>query len=431
MTRTIPPSTGKHQRSTYKLLERLLGAAATTPLDLLSTLVQDVVDSDRLTMTGGRLWQLDAAADEYVLVYQVGEVEFLDSGTRRHVRDMPSMTELSKSRLVVVDGDNAHGHRMYSLAGVGDPVQRPSGTLYPYAIAFTAHEQSDEYRDAMVVIGAAATTALRNMKQTHRDALMQRDLDQAWEIQRGLVPDHATSFRDYDIYGISVPDSVVGGDYFDYLRTPGDDDRLGIVVSDAASKGLPAAVQALFVSGAVRMGISFNTKITSLIARLNTLLYDTFPLERFVSLFYCELTPSANGLVLYANAGHCPPVLHRHTEGSSHLLQPTGGILGIVEDQYVGVENVNMQPGDVLVMYTDGITEAQSKTGELFGEERLQRIIALNSAASAYHIALAILEDVQHFAAGASYSDDRTLVVVKRQRQPDLPAALPAAAPAA
>lgn len=430
---TLPnvSSSGKHQRSTYKLIERLLGAAATSPLELLCTLVQDVVDSDRLSMTGGRLWQLDATADEYILAYQVGEVEFLDGGTRRHVRDMPPMAELSKNRIVVVDGDNAHGHRVYSLTGVGDPVQRPSGTLYPYALAFTAHDHTDEFRDAMVVIGAAATTALRNMKQTHRETLLQRDLDQAWEIQRGLVPDHATSFRDYDIYGISVPDSVVGGDYFDYLHTPGDDDRLGIVVSDAASKGLPAAVQALFVSGAVRMGISFNTKITSLIARLNALLYDTFPLERFVSLFYCELTPSANGLVLYANAGHCPPVLHRHALGTSVLLQPTGGILGIVDDQYVGVENVNMQPGDVLVMYTDGITEAQDRAGTIYGESRLQGVIADACTGSAYEVALAILDDVQRFAAGATYSDDRTLVVIKRRFPSDLSAALPAAAPAA
>jgi sigma-B regulation protein RsbU (phosphoserine phosphatase) len=269
----------------------------------------------------------------------------------------------------------------------------------------------------MVVIGAAATTALRNMAQSHRETQLRRDLDQAWEIQRGLVPDHATTFRDYDIYGISIPDSVVGGDYFDYLHTPDDDDRLGIVVSDAASKGLPAAVQALFVSGAVRMGISFNTKITSLIARLNALLYETFPLERFVSLFYCELTPSANGLVLYANAGHCPPVLYHSSTASSTLLQPTGGILGIVEEQYVGVENVNMQPGDVLVLYTDGITEAQDRNGTIYGEARLQNLVSQASGASSYHIAMAILEDVQQFASGSAYSDDQTLVVIKRQGQ--------------
>jgi sigma-B regulation protein RsbU (phosphoserine phosphatase) len=412
----VPPS-GKHQRSTYKLIERLLGAAPGSPRELLTTLVQDVVDSDRLSMTGGRLWQLDTTNDEYELVFQVGEVEFLDGGTRRHVRDMTPMAELSKQRIVILDANNEYGHRVYSLTGVGDPLPRPSGLLYPYALAFTAHDHTDELRDTMVVIGAAATTALRNMAQSHRETQLRRDLDQAWEIQRGLVPDHATTFRDYDIYGISIPDSVVGGDYFDYLHTPDDDDRLGIVVSDAASKGLPAAVQALFVSGAVRMGISFNTKITSLIARLNALLYETFPLERFVSLFYCELTPSANGLVLYANAGHCPPVLYHSSTASSTLLQPTGGILGIVEEQYVGVENVNMQPGDVLVLYTDGITEAQDRNGTIYGEARLQNLVSQASGASSYHIAMAILEDVQQFASGSAYSDDQTLVVIKRQGQ--------------
>jgi len=210
-----------------------------------------------------------------------------------------------------------------------------------------------------------------------------------------------------------MPDSIVGGDYFDYLSTA-ENDRLGVVISDAASKGLPAAVQALFVSGAMRMGVSFETKMSSLIGRLNTLIYDTFPHERFVSLCYCELTHSANGLVLYANAGHCPPLHYRSADGHIARLEPTGGILGIVAEQQFRVENINMGHGDILVMFTDGITEAQDRTGTLYGEDRLRDLLRMYHTEPANVIAQAILEDVQQFAANARYSDDKTLIVIRR-----------------
>lgn len=411
-------STGRHQRSIYKLLDRLLSQDFGTPVDLLASLVRDIVDSDRLVMTGGRVWELDPTADAYVLRHQYGEMEFLHEGTVRTTQEMPAVAQLALQRTLVATApeEDERGKRVYSLTGVGDIVSRPTGKLYPYALAFTARDHSDEFLDTMVVIGSAATTAIRNLHAAQRERRMRHDLDQAWEIQRGLVPEHTTTYRDYEVYGVSVPDAVVGGDYFDYLRPSfQDDDRLSIVISDAASKGLPAAVQALFVSGALRMGVSFNTKMSSLIGRLNGLIYDTFPLERFVTLFYCELTPSANGLVLYANAGHCPPIHYRAATGDTDVLLPTGGILGIVEEQPFGVENINMQAGDILVAYTDGITEAQDRHGQQYGEERLRTFITDHRSASAEHLAQLLLGDVQQFAAGARYSDDRTIVVIKRR----------------
>jgi sigma-B regulation protein RsbU (phosphoserine phosphatase) len=248
-----------------------------------------------------------------------------------------------------------------------------------------------------------------------QDRRLRKDLDQAWEIQRGLVPEHHRSFRDYDLYGVSIPDHIVGGDYFDYLQAAGsNDDRLGIVISDAASKGLPAAVQALFVSGALRMAASYDTKMSALVARLNALIWDTFPLERFVSLCLVELSPSDNGLVLYVNAGHCPPLHYSAATDAVQWLQPTGGILGIVEEQSFRVENINMNKGDILVMFTDGITEAQDRAGTQFGETRLAEVVRESRHERSEIIVRQVLEAVQHFAAGSTYTDDRTIIVVKR-----------------
>ncbi|MBS1561320.1 MAG: serine/threonine-protein phosphatase [Bacteroidetes bacterium] len=409
---------GLHQRSTYKLIDKLLSAQFKTPFDLLSSLVRDIVESSELVMTGGRVWELEPDADAYALRYQIGEIEFLSEGTRRTVEEMPAMASLVSKKSIIAEApeEDERGKRVYSLTGVGDVVKRPSGKLYTYALAFTAHDLNEEFYDTMIVIGSAASTALRNMSAAAHERKLRKDLDQAWEIQRGLVPDHETTFRDYDIYGVSLPDSVVGGDYFDYLRASEEEtDRLGLVISDAASKGLPAAVQALFVSGALRMGIGYNTKMSALIGRLNTLIYDTFPYERFVSLCYCELTHSENGLVLYLNAGHCPPIHFQAATNTTELLQPTGGILGIVEDQPFRVENINMKPGDVLLMYTDGITEGQNAHNEQFGEARLIEFVKEAGRKPADEIAKLLLERVQTFTIGSAYTDDKTLIVIKRR----------------
>jgi len=411
-------TSGLHQRSIYKLIDTLLSAQFTTPLELLSSLVRDIVQSSELVMTGGRVWALEPDSDSYVLQYQFGEIEFLSEGTRRTVEEMPSMATLVTTKSIITESPESdeRGKRVYSLTGVGSIVKRPAGKLYSYALAFTAHDLNEEFYDTMIVIGSAATTALRNMTAAAQERKLRKDLDQAWEIQRGLVPDHETTFQDYDIYGVSLPDSVVGGDYFDYLRSSEEEtDRLGLVISDAASKGLPAAVQALFVSGALRMGIGYHTKMSALISRLNTLIYDTFPYERFVSLCYCELTHSENGLVLYLNAGHCPPIHYSAATNTTELLLPTGGILGIVEEQPFRVENINMKPGDVLLMYTDGITEGQNAHSEQFGEARLIDFVKEAGKKTADEIAKLLLERVQAFTVGATYTDDKTLIVIKRR----------------
>nr|HPI21271.1 PP2C family protein-serine/threonine phosphatase [Candidatus Kapabacteria bacterium] len=203
-----------------------------------------------------------------------------------------------------------------------------------------------------------------------------------------------------------------------YLKPPvGQEERLGIVVSDAASKGLPAAIQALFVSGAIRMGIGFSTRISNLINRLNTLIYDTFPSERFVTLFYCELTLSSNRLVLYANAGHCTPIHYCPTCDSFEYLPATGGLLGLMQNQKIEVENMTMKPGDILIIYTDGITEARNSNNEFFGEERIAEVIRKYHAETPKMIAYNLLEEVQKFSANSTVNDDKTIVVIKRDEK--------------
>ncbi|NQW30285.1 MAG: serine/threonine-protein phosphatase [Ignavibacteria bacterium] len=409
-------SQGLSQRSIYKIIDGLLQSNATSAVEILSALVTDIVNSDQLVMTGGRLWELVPAKQQYRLKFQDGEMEELELGLMRSIQEMPPISTMTSqstltSGAVSLEG---RGDRVFSVTGVGDRVESIEGSPFPFVLAFTAKAHSEEFIDSMTVVGSAASTALRNMHAKVGDKRLQKDLDQAWQIQRDLVPTHKRTYNDYQLYGISIPDRIVGGDYFDYITGSAETDRLGVVISDAASKGLPAAVQALFVSGAIRMGSSYDTKMSALVSRLNTLIYDTFPHERFVSLCYCELLNSDTGLMLYVNAGHCPPIHYIAATGQIEFLQPTGGILGIISEQKFKVENINMAVGDVLVLYTDGITEALDSEGKVFGESRLSEVIAAHATLAPELIAQHILERVTQYSVGANYSDDKTLVVIRR-----------------
>jgi sigma-B regulation protein RsbU (phosphoserine phosphatase) len=177
---------------------------------------------------------------------------------------------------------------------------------------------------------------------------------------------------------------------------------------------MPAAIQALFVSGAVRMAMGFSPKISNMFGRLNNLINKTFSRERFVTMFYGELTLSSNRLILYANAGHCPPIHYRSSKDKFQDLPATGKFLGIEPNQKYKLENCRMLQGDTLVLYTDGISEAMNSKGELFGEKRIMEVIKANHDKTSKEIAYAILEQVQKFSANSIYNDDKTLVVIKR-----------------
>lgn len=408
-----------NQWEVYKLVESLTEGKFRNELDLLNKLVRSIVNHDAFGLIGGRVWELIPEEQCYVLRYQFGKVKRIPADYKVDIADMPMFAELSNTRTIIKNETDEllkeKGIILYSAAGVGELSRVRGSKYYQFILGFNAVEFLQSFYETLTIISGVATVAVKNMATKNEQKRMYKDLLKAAEIQKNLLPEHKIKFADYDIYGVCIPDSSVGGDYFDYIHSQDDEEeRLGIVISDAASKGLPAAIQALFVSGALRMGASFGTKISKLISRLNTLIWQTFLYERFVTLFFCELQLSSNRLVLYANAGHCPPVHYRPSLDSIVLLEPTGGLLGLAEHQKFNVENIRMHPGDILVLYTDGITESQDMYGEQFGEERLYNLIRNNYKETAQDIALLIIEAVEKFTIDSHYTDDKTLVVVKR-----------------
>ena len=407
------------QKDNYKLVEKLVSGDFKDELSLLKSLVKDIVDREHFEIIGGRIWELDAKRKVYELKSQYGKLNKIPDEYDISLDDQPILKELSAKRTVLSTETDMVlqeiGIKLYSVTGVGEIINLKTGKYYKYIIGFNAPEILQSFFELLNIISTVTTSSLRNLKLKKESEKYKRDIFNASEIQRNLLPDHHIHFHDYDIFGVCVPDSEVGGDYFDYiLRDDIENDTLGVLISDAASKGLPAAIQALFVSGAMRMGLSYATRMSDIFQKLNTLIFDTFLYERFVTLFYCELTLSSNRLVLYANAGHNAPIHYRVDIDRISTLNPTGGLLGLMKHQKFGLENIRMHSGDVLLLYTDGITEAMDKDDKMYGEERLKQMVRKYNKETPRDIAYIILEDVQKFTAESKYNDDRTLVVIKR-----------------
>jgi len=267
------------------------------------------------------------------------------------------------------------------------------------------------------IISSAVSSIMKTRNSEAKTRSLEKDLDKAREIQHSILPEHDFHFGDYELFGISVPDNIVGGDFFDFFRIEGENTaNAGVAIGDAASKGISAAVQALYISGALQMGVEYQTKITSLVEKISNLVNRVFPEERFVTLFYAEIFDARNGLCIYVNAGHNSPLYLRADTGQIDLLENTGPVLGLSRNQKYSTETIKIKKGDILLLYTDGVTEARNATLGQYAEERLMEKLRENKDLPAKQITENILNDVQSFTAEGTYSDDKTLVIIKRVR---------------
>jgi len=408
------------QHKLYNTIRLMIDETSGTEQDLLCHVLENIIRHQEIPIRGGRIWKLDLSSDSYRLAMQMGEMDPIKKNFRLNIADYPLFLQLPKKGTIVQTETNKylreHGLKLYSATGVGEKVKRKEQDLYPYVIAINADYLRQDMTYALNIIGSVLTSALQNRRITNKALQLEADLDKAREIQKSILPQHEFRFNGYDIYGVSVPDRIVGGDFFDYLIATEDKDRVSIVIGDAASKGLSAAAQALYVSGALRMGIEYQTKMNSYIGKINRLVNRTFSAEQFISLFYAELTTSEKGLIFYVNAGHSNPILVRDKTNEVERLTATGQLIGPFPNEKYRIEFTTMARGDILLLFTDGITEAFNDAKEMYGEERLiQRLIELKKR-SPKEISQLILEDVQLHNRMVEYSDDKTLVVIKKNR---------------
>jgi phosphoserine phosphatase RsbU/P len=406
-----------NQRQLHKTIESFDSKIFSSTEELLNHVLHQIVQHDTISIQGGRVWKLEAAENAYRLIAQFGSVEKIEADYKVNVGEYRMFKMLSKHRTIVAKETNSYlrskGIIKYSATGVGDLVSVNGSELYQFVLSFNTNLNYDQAAPTLNIIGMAVTRMLRDRRIERKQQQLTKDLDKASEIQRSILPAHEMKFHNYEIFGISMADRVVGGDFFDYIKDD-EDDRLGIAVGDAASKGISAAVQALYVSGALKMGAGYQTKISSLIRKLNNLVHHAFSDDRFITLFYAELAKDKQGLCTYVNAGHCSPMLYRAQTNTIELLEATGNIIGPFPDQNYRSEGVMIGKGDILLIYTDGVSEAMDVQGNEFSEARLMQKLKEMKKRNAKEITSAILQDVLAFNAHGKYSDDKTIVVVKR-----------------
>ena len=320
------------QHKLYRTIRHLGEEHFLTEEQMLSYVLENIIANEEIQVKGGRIWKLDETSGTYGLIHQVGEMDLISKSFRLRVVEYPLFRLLHKKGTILGNETNRYlrqkGIRHYSATGVGEKVQWEGFTLYQYVLAINAEFMKDDMQYALNIIGAALSSALISRRSANKAKLLEADLDKAREIQQSILPAHELKFDRYDLYGISVPERIVGGDFFDYLQAKDDKDRLGVVIGDAASKGLSAAAQALYVSGALRMGVEYQTKISTVMSRINDLVNRTFTTEHFISMVYAEFTASDNGLVFYANAGHSNPILLHAATNDAERLRATGQLLG-------------------------------------------------------------------------------------------------------
>lgn len=407
----------KHKKL-YRTIETVASRKFASEEEMLITVLNGVVVNEDVGITGGRIWRLNTDEKAYGLLYQTGSVEKIREDFHIYVKDYPVFERVANERTVLADETNATLRRKgifrYSASGVGSKRKIDGIPFYEYLLALNSNEINDELRYTLNIVATVLSSQLKQRRIAESEEHLKADIDKAKELQKSILPEHEFKFHNFEMFGLTMPAEIIGGDFFDYLKIGDEEERLGIAVGDAASKGFSAAAEALYISGAVRMASTFQIKISPLMKRLNDLVHKIFSDEKFTTLFYGEVATDKNGLFLYANAGHNPPMFIRSKTNEVTYLMPTGPLLGPAPHAKYETENINFSIGDVLVIYTDGITEATNSEGECYEEHRLEKIIREVKHMSPREIAYSILNEVIHFSKDGQYNDDKTLVVIKR-----------------
>lgn len=413
------------QKKLYKTLENAIKHSPDFQNDkeFLSYVVKEIISHEDINITGGRIWELNDNKSSYIMAGQHGKVEKIRKGYALKLSDYPIFYEVGRSRSVLAKETDLYlsniGIQLYSATGIGERFKIKDGKdadqyVYQYILAFNSNDLNISLINTLNIISTTVSSVIRSRKIEYKARAIEKDLEKAREIQKSILPEHEYNFGNYEIFGISIPDKIVGGDFFDYLSFGDEKDKLGVAIGDAASKGFSAAAQALYVSGALKMGSENELKMTAVIKKINNLVYKVFPYERFVTLFYLEIYADTKGLCMYINAGHNPAMHLKYDSDEVALLESTGPVLGPAPDQPYNTDSFYFNKYDTLVLYTDGIVEATNNKFEFYGDDRLKQDILNNKHFPARIIAGNIIESVQKFSAKAKYSDDRTIVVIKR-----------------
>jgi len=290
--------------------------------------------------------------------------------------------------------------------------ERITGLIYVDS-PFVLREFTKEDLSLLTVMANVAATRIENARLAEieaADRIIQRDLAQAAEIQGGMLPAKAPDVPGMDLAGFNAACRTVGGDYYDFFTYPGG--RVALALGDVSGKGMPASLMMMALHARVQVLAEDPSNLAAFMTRLNKATCANCPSNRFITFFFALVDP-ASGSVTFANAGHNPPILVR-ASGETEMVEGGGPVLGILPIAPYGEMRAALGHGDLLVVYSDGVTEATNTAYEEFGEERFIEVLQKHRQEPSRSIVEAVTKALAEFAGAAPQADDITLVVAKR-----------------
>ncbi|HLK69918.1 MAG TPA: SpoIIE family protein phosphatase [Bryobacteraceae bacterium] len=321
------------------------------------------------------------------------------------VRDA-QLDEAFKGRMSIVE------QKVHTMMAV--PLQtkdRIIGIIYVDS-PFILREFTKDDLSLLTVMANVAGIKIENARLAEveeAERIMKRDLTQAADIQKRMLPEEAPKMPNVDLAGFNAACRTVGGDYYDFFPYP--DGRVALVLGDVSGKGMPASLMMMGLQARVHVLAEDPSDLASLMTRLNKGICAKCPSNRFITFFFCVLN-TVTGELRFANAGHNPPILIR-ASGEAQMLEGGGPVLGIVPFASYHEETVQLYRGDMLVLYSDGVTEANNPNFDEYGEERFAQVLAQHRDEPASQIVEAVTRSLTEFTAGAAQADDITLSVAK------------------
>ena len=410
-------------------------------LDGLRALGSGRVLDDVLALVLDSAIEVSGAERGFIMLAVTGELEFkmargrgrvtLSGGSFATSRKIPEeVFRTGEPRIVadLLDGDLANVHmgtvalgirnvlcvplrlvRYLDKADAGVGEERRIGVLY-----LDSREKgsllSNSTRAALETLATEAAVAIENARlyrETMEKARMEQEMRIAAEIQQALLPKAGRTGVYFKAAAASLPCRSIGGDFYDYVDLS--DGSLGFALGDVAGKGPPAALLSAMMQGIFAAQAASSDPPSQTISRVNLALYRRGIESRFVTLMYGALYP--DGRLLYCNAGHNPPLVIG--KNGFRRLERGGPIVGLFEGATYEEETVTLESGDWLIVFSDGVSEALSATGEEYGESRILTCVQSNLAREPQGLLEALFLDVREFAKGAAQSDDITAMVLR------------------
>ncbi|MGA2983742.1 MAG: SpoIIE family protein phosphatase [Terriglobia bacterium] len=297
-----------------------------------------------------------------------------------------------------------------------DATERVKAGDFSYRTNFPSHDQLTALGEAFDSMTASVE---RLMQESQERLRLQSELDIAREVQRQLFPQSVPKVPGLDLFGICKAARSVSGDYYDFLKL--DEHRVGLVLGDVSGKGISAALLMAAIQSALRAQFydglaggqpSTPTQLSTarVVDRLNRQIYANTPLEKYVTFFFAVYDARTRNLS-YTNAGHLPPILFR--DGKIERLRTGGTVVGLFPSAAYEVGEIRLEPHDLLLAYTDGITEPENTYGEEFGESRLLEVMRGMLNASPEVLATKVYRSVDEWTGSPELQDDMTLVLAR------------------